>query len=373
MSHGRPAARLHQEGAVRLRAARDWLAIGTDRVPRRERHASPLPTRATAAGTRRSTSATSASSSSTPPTRARPGRTGPSRPTRRGRRSPPATASRRTPATLKLIWALEARAATAAGPALGRHRSRRAVPLRRRRPDVGTGPRACGTDPERTKWFGGGAELAGHPLRSASIRATRRSSASPSRAAASGARPTTAQTWEVIGDGHVRRVHAAGAAGRPGDPGPAPDGPVPGRPGPAVGPAPQRRLPLDRRRRGRGNRSPDVKPSGFGFGVAVHPRDRQDRVVRPGGQGREAHPGGRQAGRDPDTRRRQDVRRALGRAAAGARLRPGVPPRPGRGRHRRPAGDRLHDRRAVGVGGPGRPLDSRCRRRLPPVHAVRFA
>ena len=202
------------------------------------------------------------------------------------------------------------------------------VPGRRTRPGTlwaGTLPAGCSGRPtagRRGTWSAGcGTARSGRSgsaagpscrpcTRSASTRATRRRSASPSRAAASGRRPTTAQTWEVIGKGMKADYMPPELQEDPAIQDPHMMVQCPAEPGPAVGPAPQRRLPVDRRR-------PDVGAGHRGreaVGLRVRrggpPEGRQDGVVRPGGQGRAPRPGGWQGGGDPDAGRRQVVRRA---------------------------------------------------------------
>ena len=59
-----------------------------------------------------------------------------------------------------------------------------------------------------------------------------------------------------------------------------------------------------------------IRPAKFGFAVAAHPRDPRHRLVRPGGQGRAAHPGRRRGRRRAHPRRRRELRGAAPRAAA---------------------------------------------------------
>ncbi len=90
-----------------------------------------------------------------------------------------------------------------------------------------------------------------------------------------------------------------------------------------------------------------VQPSTFGFAVAAHPRDEGTAWFVPAVKDETRYPAG---GRVVVTRTRdggQTLRDAGDRAAAAARLRPGLPPRPRRGRDRPGARLRLDHRRAV--------------------------
>ena len=101
--------------------------------------------------------------------------------------------------------------------------------------------------------------------------------------------------------------------------------------------------------RRRGREITDVKPSTFGFPVAVHPRDPNTAWFVPAVKDEKRYPAGgcvvvnrtRDGGKTFDT--------LTQRPAAGARLRPGVPPRARRRRERRPSRVRFDDRLGVGA------------------------
>ena len=123
---------------------------------------------------------------------------------------------------------------------------------------------------------------------SAWIRAIRAACASPSPPAACGAATTAARRWAQTAHGMFADVPAAGDGRRSESPGRASHGAVPRRAGPALGAAPQRRVPQRRRRRAAGTRCRTSPPSVFGFAVAVHPHEPDTRLVRAGDQGRDA-------------------------------------------------------------------------------------
>jgi hypothetical protein len=118
---------------------------------------------------------------------------------------------------------------------------------------------------------------------------------------------------------HAGGVHAARTPVRHDLTGRAPAGPVPQRPRLAVGAAPQRRVPLHRRRRDldrdRGHAAVEFRlcrrraPGGSGH-----------RLVRSRRQGRAPHSGFWRTGRQPHPRRRQEFRGSAQRPAAAGRL-----------------------------------------------------
>ena len=133
------------------------------------------------------------------------------------------------------------------------------------------------------------------------------------------------------GERHARRIHAAGAPRRPEHPGPPPRGAMPRAARSALGPAPQRHLPLHRRRgelaRGRREAAREIRLRRGGASER-----RRHRVVRARAKGRAPRSGRRRAVRGPNARRRQIVSSFAQRIAAGAGLRPRLPPWPRRGR-----------------------------------------
>ena len=200
------------------------------------------------------------------------------------------------PATLKLIWALESGGPDGrlwAGTA-----PRRAVPLRRRRPELGAGPRPVGPAGAGQAGSAAGTTSPGihsiclrparpeHPARRRLVR--RRVADRGRRRDVAGDRPT----------GMFAEYMPPELRGRPDDPGRPHDDAVPRGAGPPVGAAPQRRLPLDRRRQ-----VVDRGAERGAVGVRVRrggpPARPADGVVRPGGEGRVPGAGGRQAGGEP--------------------------------------------------------------------------
>ena len=160
----------------------------------------------------------------------------------------PKTPVEGTPAdwSLKLVWALAPGGADEPGVALVRHAAGRAVPFRRRRRVVGAQPAALGRPAPR----GMVRRRRRSPRHSLGLRRPARSAPREGRRLVR-RRLEHARRRRDLGahrDGHARRVHAARAAVRAERPGPAHGRAVPRQPGRAVGAAPQRHLPVGRRR-----------------------------------------------------------------------------------------------------------------------------
>ena len=190
--------------------------------------------------------------------------------------------------------------------------------------------------PERRQWFGGGDDHPGihsicvDPARSATT------CSSACRAAACGAATTAARP------GTLPRTACAPSTCRPSSAEAMPTsrtrtascsaGATRTRSGPSTTTASSATDDggdaLDRDR-------PTSRPSVFGFAVAVHPRDPETAWFVPAVKDEQPHPGRRPwwSSRTRDGGR--TLRGAARRPAAGARLRPGLSPRPGRRRRRR--------------------------------------
>ena len=172
--------------------------------------------------------------------------------------------------------------------AVVRDAARRAVPIRGPRRIVGAQSARSGT----TRGARSGSAAA--PIiraftRSASIRATPRHVKVGVSCGGVWTTRDGGATWAADGHGMRAEFMPPERQFEPNVQDPHMRGAVPRRPRRALGAAPQRHLPVDRRRRGVVDaRSPTSKPSAFGFAVAVHPQRPEDRVVRAGGQGREA-------------------------------------------------------------------------------------
>ena len=99
-----------------------------------------------------------------------------------------------------------------------------------------------------------------------------------------------------------------------------------------------------------------VPVSNFGFAVGGPSARRQHGLVRAGRSGPAPHSRRLRAGGDAHARRGAQLRGLARRLAAGAMLRPGVPPRPGRVRRRQQLADGLDHGWCVGVKRRGREL-----------------
>ena len=272
--------------------------------------------------------------------------------------------------SLKLVWALAPGGAERAGRHLVRHAARRPVPLGRRRRVVGARPAAVGP-----------------PAARGVVRRRRRPPRHPldlRRPARRRARHRRRLVRRRLDHARRRRRRGSSAAAgmraefmppeqqfEPEHPGSAPLAQCRGQPGRALGPAPQRHLPLDRRGRLVDRDRPTSRRRRSASPVAVHPRDPDTAWFVPAVKDEKRYP---VDGKVVVNRTRdggKTLRDAVARPAAGARLRPRLPPRARRRRHRHPPGDGIDHR--VGV-------DQRGRRRfvagrvsnLPPVYAVCF-
>src|SRR2546421_374599 len=159
---------------------------------------------------------------------------------------------------------------------------------------------------------------------------------------------TLNQIW--VPEADEGALYAARAGRQPQHPGRASRGAMPGEARSALGAASLGDVPLDRRRRELAG-----PRRGQTFELRLCGRGASERcrhgVVRAGDQGRVALPGRRQARRHAHRGRRQVVQDAVQGPAAGARLRSRLSPRPRRRLERRAPGDRLDDRRLMGLGG----------------------
>ena len=147
-------------------------------------------------------------------------------------------------------------------------------------------------DPQRKEWFGGGDDYPAS-TRSASTRATRPRAGRRLLRRRLGDATTAARAWTCRADGMCAEYMPPERQDDPGHPGSAPHGAVPRAAGHALGPAPQRRLPLHRRR---ALLAGDHERAALGLRLrrGRAPARPRHRLVRAGRQGRAARPGRRQ-------------------------------------------------------------------------------
>ncbi len=215
------------------------------------------------------------------------------------------------------------------GPAVGGHHSRRPVPLRRSRTQLATRAWPVGS-PRTRPVVRRRIRSSGHPFH---LRGSARS-APPAGGDLQRWRVAQRRRWRQLEPdraGHDRALHAGRAAGRSQHPGRAPAGAGARHAGGVLGPAPQWRVPQHRRRRrlARDHRRAALGVRLRGGGASAR---RGYRVVRAGGEGREALSGGRATGGRTHPRRRAQLPDPAHRTAGGAVLRSGLPARPGRRR-----------------------------------------
>ena len=293
------------------RGAQGWATGGPSFLGSPVSHGA-APIRATARSTPRSTSAISASSCTAPTTAARRWKeiAAPAYPEAVGAEDEPRQ-------RVKLIWALEARRRRRARACSGPAPSPAACSAATTAARAGRWSRPVG--PAATRKSGSAAATTSPGIHSICV--------DPRDRARVAVAVSTGGVWDTRRRrrdlarrrrGAARRVHAAGARDDPMHPGPAPHGaaarPRRTRCGSSTTTASSAR-PTAARRWQEMHR---VRPSSFGFAVAVHPREPDTAWFVPAVKDECRDPGRRQAGGHPHARRRRELRGAARGPAASA-------------------------------------------------------